>query len=105
MWAQTRQVDRAIPDINNHHVAVGAVRSWPAHRRSVTLHQILVHMLAETSRHAGHADIVRELIDGATGLIADRPAMPTTDKAGFAEHRDRVQRAARETQRGVEPTP
>ena len=39
-------------------------------RRSVaevTLHQILVHMIAETNRHAGHADIVRELIDGAVG--------------------------------------
>ncbi|MCR6487506.1 DinB family protein [Amycolatopsis sp. OK19-0408] len=27
----------------------------------------LVHMIEETGRHAGHADILRELIDGATG--------------------------------------
>jgi hypothetical protein len=28
---------------------------------------ILVHMLEETARHAGHADIIRELSDGRTG--------------------------------------
>ena len=33
----------------------------------VTLHQILVHMATETNRHAGHADIVRETIDGQIG--------------------------------------
>ena len=33
----------------------------------MTLHKILVHMIAETDRHAGHADIVREMIDGAAG--------------------------------------
>jgi hypothetical protein len=27
----------------------------------------LTHMIEETGRHAGHADILRELIDGATG--------------------------------------
>jgi uncharacterized damage-inducible protein DinB len=33
----------------------------------VTLRWVLVHMVEETARHAGHADVVRELIDGATG--------------------------------------
>jgi hypothetical protein len=33
----------------------------------VSLRWILVHMIEETARHAGHADILRELIDGATG--------------------------------------
>jgi hypothetical protein len=28
---------------------------------------VLMHLLEETARHAGHADIVRELIDGRTG--------------------------------------
>ena len=37
----------------------------------MTLHQILVHMVAETHRHAGHADIVRELIDGRAGRKAE----------------------------------
>ena len=34
----------------------------------VDLHRIAVHMIAELNRHAGHADIVRELIDGGVGL-------------------------------------
>jgi hypothetical protein len=33
----------------------------------VSLRWVLVHMVEETARHAGHADIIRELIDGATG--------------------------------------
>src|SRR5690606_4943448 len=51
--------------------AVGTVAWWPPERREVTLHQVLVHMIAETNRHAGHADIVRELIDGTVGLRPD----------------------------------
>jgi uncharacterized damage-inducible protein DinB len=34
---------------------------------TVTLRWVLIHMIEETARHAGHVDIVRELIDGATG--------------------------------------
>lgn len=33
----------------------------------LSLRWVLVHMVEETGRHAGHADIVRELIDGQTG--------------------------------------
>jgi uncharacterized damage-inducible protein DinB len=33
----------------------------------VTMRWVLIHMLEETARHAGHMDIIRELIDGATG--------------------------------------
>ncbi len=35
----------------------------------VSLRWIYTHMIEETARHAGHADILRELTDGATGLI------------------------------------
>ncbi|MGW0625639.1 DinB family protein [Streptomyces sp. NPDC002758] len=42
---------------------------------SVSLRWVLVHMLEETARHAGHMDIVRELIDGVTG---DRPPVTRT---------------------------
>ncbi len=41
-----------------HLDAIGHVRWWPEGRAEVTLHQILVHMIAETNRHAGHADIL-----------------------------------------------
>jgi hypothetical protein len=40
---------------------------WPAERQQVTLQQIMVHVTVEIARHAGHADIIRELIDGAAG--------------------------------------
>lgn len=46
---------------------VGSVSWWAPERRQVTHHQILVHMCVETGRHAGHTDIIRELIDGAAG--------------------------------------
>lgn len=39
--------------------------AWRDH--SVSLRWVLVHMLEETARHAGHMDILRELIDGRTG--------------------------------------
>jgi uncharacterized damage-inducible protein DinB len=34
---------------------------------AVSLRWVLIHMVEETARHAGHIDIVRELIDGMTG--------------------------------------
>lgn len=40
----------------------------PGEDRVVSLRRILAHMIEETARHAGHADILRERIDGATGL-------------------------------------
>jgi uncharacterized damage-inducible protein DinB len=42
---------------------------------------VLLHLIQETARHAGHADIVREMIDGATAfpLMAAAEGWPTTD--------------------------
>ena len=76
--------------------AVGHVAWWPEERREVTLHLILVHMIAETDRHAGQADIVRELIDGAAGLRADNDNLAPGDAAWWAGYRDRLERVARE---------
>jgi uncharacterized protein DUF664 len=36
---------------------------------AVSLRWILVHMVEETARHAGHLDIMREMIDGKTGYL------------------------------------
>ena len=76
--------------------AVGRVGWWPEDRRDVTLQQILVHMIAETHRHAGHADLVRELIDGSAGLRKDNENLPPGDQAWWAAYRDRLERSARE---------
>jgi hypothetical protein len=76
--------------------AVGQVAWWQPDRREVSLHRVLVHVTAETHRHAGHADIVRELIDGAAGLRADSDNMPPGDEAWWRSYRKRVERAARE---------
>ena len=45
----------------------GRVPWWPPERQAVNLHLVLVHVAVEVARHAGHADIIRELIDGAAG--------------------------------------
>jgi uncharacterized damage-inducible protein DinB len=74
---------------------VGKVPWWPRERREVTLHRILVHMIAETHRHAGHADIVRELIDGAVGLREGNDNMAPGDQAWWEDYRSRLERAAR----------
>ena len=76
--------------------AIGHVSWWPDERGEVTLHLILVHMIAETDRHAGHADIVRELIDGAAGLRADNDNLAPGDAAWWAGYRDRLEHVARE---------
>lgn len=54
--------------------AVGHVVHWD--NEAVTLHQMLVHVVTETHHHAGHADIVRELIDGAAGFLTTAPNLP-----------------------------
>jgi uncharacterized damage-inducible protein DinB len=75
--------------------AEGAVPWWPEERQVVTLHRILIHVIAETNRHAGHADIVRELIDGSVGHRADNDNMAGFDDAKWTAYRDRLDAAAR----------
>ena len=75
--------------------APGRVPHWPDERARVTLHQILVHVIAETHRHAGHADVVRELIDGTVGLRADNDNMAEGDEAWWADYQARLETAAR----------
>lgn len=74
----------------------GRVPWWTEGRREVTLHRILVHMIAETNRHAGHADIVRELIDGTVGLRPDNDDMAPGDAEWWEAYRARLERVARE---------
>ena len=54
---------RAIVDA----ASLGDAARLPSQGEPTTLRGILVHMVQETARHLGHADIIRETIDGATG--------------------------------------
>ncbi|GAA2284150.1 DinB family protein [Nonomuraea roseoviolacea subsp. roseoviolacea] len=76
--------------------ATGRVPWWPEERAEATLHLLLVHVIAETNRHAGHADIVRELIDGAAGLRAEASNIPSADETWWEEYRNRLERVAEE---------
>ncbi len=76
--------------------AAGDVAWWAAERRQVTLQQIVVHMIAETHRHAGHADIVRELIDGSVGMRKGTANIPGQDHDWWHRYRARLEGAARQ---------
>ncbi|WP_020123671.1 DinB family protein [Streptomyces canus] len=76
--------------------AVGRVPWWPEERREATLHHILVRVISDTQRHAGHADIVRELIDGSVGCSQGKGDLPPGDQAWWAGYRSRLERVARE---------
>jgi uncharacterized damage-inducible protein DinB len=80
--------------------AAGRVPWWPEDRAEASLHRILIHVIAETNRHAGHADLVRELIDGAVGLRADNDNMPPGDEGWWEDYRRRLEQAARQASSG-----
>jgi hypothetical protein len=86
--------DQVVDDLNLD--APARVAHWPEARRDTTLGFLLVRMTAETAQHAGHADIVRELIDGRGG-----PDHDMVDDAGWRDYVARVGAAA-ETFRSAE---
>lgn len=79
---------------------IGRVPWWPETRQQVTLHHIVVRVIADTHRHAGHADIARELIDGAAGWSRDHDNLPSTDPAWWADYRHRLEQSARQADHG-----
>ncbi|MFJ4262728.1 DinB family protein [Paenarthrobacter nicotinovorans] len=81
--------------------APGVVPWWSEEKKHVTLHQILVHMCVETARHAGHADIIRELIDGQAGQRPNDPNIPERTADELAAHRQRIEEAALEAEGGL----
>jgi hypothetical protein len=56
--------------------APGRVPWWGEGRNDVTLQRIMVHVLYDLARHAGHVDIMRELHDGAVGWQRDNSNVP-----------------------------
>ncbi|RHA44114.1 DinB family protein [Cellulomonas rhizosphaerae] len=75
--------------------APGTVPWWPDERSAVTLHQILVHVLAETARHAGHADILREHVDGLAGQRVGDANVPARSSDQWSAYAARIEAAAR----------
>jgi hypothetical protein len=63
---------------------------WPETRRDTTFGSLLVRVVAETAQHAGHADILREMIDGRAGGDHDEVG----DAAWWTRHVERVQQVA-----------
>lgn len=68
--------------------APGHVPWWPEPYADTNLFAIMVHVLGESIRHAGHADILREGLDGRTGLRANtrsrstrKPVQPTARRS------------------------
>lgn len=58
------------------------------------LHTLLVHMAVETARHAGHLDILREQLDGASGLRDGVTNLPDVDAAWWAGYVERLRAIA-----------
>ncbi|MGH3446788.1 MAG: DinB family protein [Nocardioidaceae bacterium] len=63
----------------------------------VSLHRVAVHTLGEVQRHAGHADLIRELIDGQSGKQPDERDLPNLNATQWQERRDLIEQVARTT--------
>ncbi|MET7282728.1 DinB family protein [Kribbella sp. NPDC005582] len=79
--------DRSIAELELD--APAEVPHWAAEERRTTFGALLVRVVDETAHHAGHADIVRELIDGQGGKDSTM-----LDEAGWSEYYTTIQRAA-----------
>ncbi|MCK2215262.1 DinB family protein [Actinomadura sp. ATCC 31491] len=73
--------------------APGHVPWWPEPCPNTNLFAIMLHVLSETVRHAGHADILREGLDGRTGLRAEHEV--AIDEEARAAYRAKIERIAR----------
>ena len=61
--AETDELVRTLPDLDASHPLPQA--PWFEQGASWSARRVLLHIIAETAQHAGHADIIRETIDGA----------------------------------------
>lgn len=74
--------------------AAATVPWWAPEKRNTTVGRLLIHMNIETSRHAGHLDIVRELIDGSAGDRQLSPNLPDYDANAWTDLYQKIQLAA-----------
>ena len=54
-----------------------------------------MHLAVEVARHAGHADVVREPIDGSVRMTAATPNLPERSPEQWAARREKIEAAAR----------
>jgi hypothetical protein len=73
--------------------ASGHVAWWP--QPEVTLFAVMVHVLNDTTRHAGHAYVLRESLDGRTGIAPGQERPIDTDAR--ATRREQIEAAAKST--------
>jgi hypothetical protein len=73
--------------------APGHVPWWP--RPDVKLFNVMVHVLTETTRHAGHADILREQLDGTVGMGGQGVPLHGRAAAYWENYRAKVEQAAK----------
>ncbi|MFJ9529875.1 DinB family protein [Streptomyces cyaneofuscatus] len=73
--------------------APGHVPWWPEPYTNTSLFAVMVHVLSESMRHAGHADILREGLDGRTGLRAEHEQQ--IDEEARAAYCATIEQAAR----------
>jgi uncharacterized damage-inducible protein DinB len=78
---ETESVIASIPDLNTPVPKPTDVPWFPQEVTAWSVRWVLLHLIQETARHAGHADIIRESIDGATAipLMAGLEGWPETD--------------------------
>ena len=79
--------------------SVGFVPWWSPELAKAPLQRVLIHVIAECHRHAGHADIIRELLDGTAGLQHPGDFLPPVDEAWWAKYRNLVEKTAMEAGR------
>jgi uncharacterized damage-inducible protein DinB len=77
---ETEQVVRAIPDLGRPVPVPPGVPWYPQDLDAWSVRWVLMHLVAEIARHAGHADMIREAVDGATAfpLMAAAEGWPAT---------------------------
>jgi hypothetical protein len=76
-------------------LAIDAPGYVPWWREDVVLFNIMVYVLSDTTRHAGHADILREQLDGAVGVNAESAALDERDSAFWEARCATIEQAAR----------
>lgn len=73
---------------------LGARGYVPWWQEEVPLFNVMVHRLSDSTRHAGHADILREGLDGAVGVDADSAPLHGRDAAFWEARRALIERIA-----------